>query len=265
MEYDYAIECGIPVLGFVNGNTDGITFDKTEKGDEVRLKLDKFRSKVLSRTCRKCANSSDLGKEVMKSLVSETRIRPRIGWVRADQARSIDDVNREKRLTDDLAAAEREIDELSRALRDGAVLGDEIDVRELAQGGDLYPFNVGYMSSEKKIVFELVYVRWNEIFSSIGPSMYGYILRNSVSSHDARPTYIFESSLIHLIRSKIFDKVQNRRVDISPSQIDDIVIHLKELGLVKFSENKDEDSFFRGITLTERGERELSRLKIVRR
>lgn len=145
------------------------------------------------------------------------------------------------------------------------MLGDEIDINDLSQGEDMYSFNVGYASSDKKVAFESVSLSWNQIFGSIAPSMYGYILRKSSASYDAKPSYIFESALIHLIRSKIFDKVQNRKIDISPSQIDEIVIHFKELKLIKFTENKDGDSIFRGITLTEHGERELSRLKIVRR
>lgn len=107
MEYDYAVECGMPILGFVNGDPDGIPLNKSEQGDDGRLKLGKFRTKVMSRTCRKYINASDLGKEVMKSLVSETRLRPRIGWVRADQARSVEDINRERRLMEDLAEAEK--------------------------------------------------------------------------------------------------------------------------------------------------------------
>src|SRR5882757_6790878 len=49
MEYDYAIEKGIPVLGFVRENVGEIPSYHTEQTEEGRKKLDAFRHKVMSR------------------------------------------------------------------------------------------------------------------------------------------------------------------------------------------------------------------------
>src|SRR5438445_13577911 len=102
MEYDYAVEKGIPVLGFVRSNIGDIPFDNTEKSEKGREKLEAFRQKVMSRTCRKYSTAPELGIAVMKSLMAEARIRPRTGWVRADPARSDADVQRERKLSEEI-------------------------------------------------------------------------------------------------------------------------------------------------------------------
>jgi hypothetical protein len=114
MEYDYAVSKGIPVLGFVRSDTGAIPFDRTEKSDEGRNKLEAFRKKVRSRTCGLYSNPAELGMAVMKSLIAETRLRPRTGWIRADQARSTDDIEREKELKEALHKAKKVIDKLTR-------------------------------------------------------------------------------------------------------------------------------------------------------
>src|ERR1700733_4924338 len=87
-EYDYAVEKGIPILGFVRDKISEVPSGKTERADINREKLEVFRLKVMMRTCRKYTSPPELGMAVMKSLMSEARIRPRVGWVKADQARS---------------------------------------------------------------------------------------------------------------------------------------------------------------------------------
>lgn len=126
MEYDYAVEKGIPILGFIRDDIGGVSFDKTEKSEKGRKKLEAFRQKVMSRTCRKYSAASELGMAVMKSLMAEARIHPRTGWVRADQARSDADVQRERKLIEELEEAEKQIEELEREIRDRTVLGDEV-------------------------------------------------------------------------------------------------------------------------------------------
>jgi hypothetical protein len=71
---------------------------------------------------------------VMKSLMAEARVRPRTGWVRADQARSGADLQRERKLIEELAEANSVIEQLEREIRDRAILGDEVAVELLAQG-----------------------------------------------------------------------------------------------------------------------------------
>jgi hypothetical protein len=74
MEYDYAVGKGIPILGFVRAKIDDITLDNTEQTESGRKKLDAFRQKVMSRTCRKYTAAPELGMAMMKSLMAEARV-----------------------------------------------------------------------------------------------------------------------------------------------------------------------------------------------
>ena len=94
LEYDFAVERGIPVLGFVKTNIDNIASKFVEPDKGKRDRLDAFRKKVLSRICRKFQDPKELGMAVLKSLMQESRVRPRIGWVRADRAWSDEDRQR---------------------------------------------------------------------------------------------------------------------------------------------------------------------------
>ncbi|WP_441235506.1 DUF4062 domain-containing protein [Bradyrhizobium sp. 930_D9_N1_4] len=265
MEYDYAVANGIPVLGFVHDNVGQIPLNSTEKTDKGRKQLEAFRRKVMSRTCRKYSTPAELGMAVMKSLMAEARIRPRIGWVRADQARSEDDVLRERRLSDELETAKVRINELAREIRDRAVLGDEVSEDMLAQGDDACEVTITFQSQDKKLVCENINLTWDEVFKVIGPTLYGYIVGKRDGYNDAG-TYPFQDNLEEHIRAKIVDRVQGRKIRIETSQLDSYILQFKELGLLMFAESKDADGpVFRGVTLTEKGERRLTLLSTKRR
>jgi hypothetical protein len=263
MEYDYAVEKGIPVLGFVRENVGDIPFNDTEKSEKSRRKLESFRQKVLVRTCRKYSNAPELGMAVMKSLMAEMRVRPRVGWIKADQARSDEDVQRERELHDELIEAEKHIKMLERTIRDRAILTEEIPQGRLAQGNDTLCITVTFTNKDKQVVSEDVELTWDEVFKVIGPMMYGYIHRKRESAYNQKQKYQFQDNLEEHIRSKIIGRVQNRKMSVESSQIDSCILQFKELGLVQFAENEKEDGkVFRGITLTEAGERRLTLLNM---
>ena len=68
------------------------------------------------------SDPNELGMAVMKSLVAETRVNPRTGWIRADKARSDEDRDREINLRDKLANAKQLIEVLERQVRDSRIL-----------------------------------------------------------------------------------------------------------------------------------------------
>jgi hypothetical protein len=266
MEYDYAVSCNLPVLGFVRDDIGKIPLSLSEKSEDGREKLQTFRRKVMSRTCRKYSSPAELGMAVLKSLMSEMRTRPRVGWIRSDQARSEEDVRRERELADKLSAAERNIDMLSRALRDVSILGDEISRESMSQGDDEIIVTITYMNQDKTLVKEDISMTWDEIFSAIGPSIYGFICAKAPQRSGEKPRYSFEADLEEHIRARIVDKVQSRKITVSQNQIDTIVIQFKELGLIMFAETTgDGEEAFRGVTLTEAGERKLTQLRVRRR
>jgi hypothetical protein len=180
--------------------------------------------------------------------------------VRADQARSGEDLQRERKLVEELAEANALIEKLEREIRDRAILGDEITVELLAQGDDICELTVTFLDKDKNAVREEVKLTWDEIFKVIGATIYGYVVRKS-DKYGEPMTFPFQDNLVEHIRAKIIDKVQNRKIKLEPSQVDSCILQFKELGLLRFAENKKDDGHvFCGVTLTELGERRLTLL-----
>lgn len=86
MEYDYAVELGVPVMGFVPAATDDIPVGKTDKNDAATQKLADFRTKVDKKMTKKWVNAEDLGSKVTRGLIHLIKNNPSPGWVRGDQA-----------------------------------------------------------------------------------------------------------------------------------------------------------------------------------
>lgn len=265
MEYDYAVSSDVPVLGFVRKDISNVPSKFVDNDPIARQKLNSFREKVMSRTCRPYGEAAELGMLVMKSLMSETRTNPGVGWVRANQARGKEDIEREQQMADDLLEKDKQIKRLQRKIRDLRVPLPGISITDLAQGDDIYSLSVSFQDASKRLIFADVSLTWNEIFSVIGPVMYGYIVRRGRPDYKRLVgQYSFEGALLEYVRSKIIDQCGNRQINIMPHQIDTILIQFKELGLVAYSEKtKDEDGEdFRGYSLTVAGEAHLTRLKI---
>lgn len=264
MEYDFAISNNIPVLGFVRKNIDTLQAKHVENNPDKRQKLDAFRNRVMSRQCRMFESATELGMQVMKSLISEIRIRPRMGWVQSDKARTEDDKKREDYLKNTISEMEKYINALERKIRDIAITGDEIPREKLCQGTDKFIFTVFFNDINKKCISQYIEITWDEIFEVIAPYMYGYIVRKTSGSYanGNRSTYNFEKALEDLIRAKIIDDVQMRKMQIKEGDIDACIIQFKELGYIEFEENAQEGGgVFRGLTLTSHGEIYYTRLK----
>jgi hypothetical protein len=264
MEYDYAVEQSVPILGFVRKNIAEIRSRDVESDATKRTQLEKFRQKVKSRTCRTFDEPNELGMLVMKSLMNETRTNPRVGWVRADQARGKEDIEREQLLMDEITNRDKAIKKLERQIRDRVISLDEFSLEDLAQGSDLYAFTVTFSEDKKPKCVE-VNLTWDEIFSVIGPRMYGYIIRRGEPRYGILTgEYSFEPSIVEFIRTKILDQCGTKKIAILSHQIDAVLIQFKQLGLMHYVEKtaNDDGKDFRGYSLTEAGEAYLTRLKV---
>lgn len=264
MEYDYAASIGIPILGFVRRDITSVAVKDSEQNEDNKKKLEAFRNKVLQRICRQYDDASELGMLVMKSLMSETRTNPRTGWVRADQARGKEDIEREQTLLDEITQRDRTIKRLERKIRDRTIPLSGLSRTDMSQGDDIYPLTVHFQDRHKRLMSQDVPLSWDEIFSVIGPAMYGYILRRAdrgYGPHAGR--YSFEDNLVAYIRSKILEECGNRQINLLPHQVDTVLIQFKQLGLMAYTEKTDEEAGknFRGYTLTVAGEEYLTKIK----
>lgn len=165
-EYDYALELGIPVMGFVPTEPDAIPVGKTDRNDAASQKLQEFRNKVQRKMTKDWRNAEDLGSKVTRGLIHLIKTNPRPGWVRGDRA-----------LTPEVRA---EIAELKARIahfekREAEIAGAEpthLDIRFAFgdQTVELELMHEGYLYGDQREEGYLIFT-WDEIFSLLGPFM----------------------------------------------------------------------------------------------
>jgi hypothetical protein len=84
-EYDYAREREIPSIGFVHSDRSKIPSGRIDTDPKLVKKLDAFITKIRKRPVREFLSPHQLALEVTTSFVDLRRIRPRIGFVRANE------------------------------------------------------------------------------------------------------------------------------------------------------------------------------------
>lgn len=90
MEYRYAVQKGIPVLAFIHNNIGTVSFEKSEKDEKSRKKLDAFIEYVSNGKMVKFWNGKeDLAGKVSRTMVSAINLHPAKGWIRGDSSMSI--------------------------------------------------------------------------------------------------------------------------------------------------------------------------------
>src|ERR1017187_2098080 len=172
-EYDYAVQQGKPVMGFVHGQPGDIPARFTDRDALVAAKLEAFRSKVQQRMCRFWTNADELGGVVSRSYVQLLKTHPAEGWVKSRYAKTTEDLEKVNQMHEQIRILEQEIGRLR-----------EIDERvpaNLARGADVV--GIGYFSGQKAqpTGTGAVEVTWNGIFLRVGP-----LCMNSPSEDEVR-------------------------------------------------------------------------------
>lgn len=89
MEYDYAIEQGIPVLAFIIDENVLVRPADLDTAEGAKEKLKEFRAKAQSnRLCKYWSSPDDLATNVSTSLSRSFTDTPRTGWIRGNQVAS---------------------------------------------------------------------------------------------------------------------------------------------------------------------------------
>ncbi|MCP3957380.1 MAG: DUF4062 domain-containing protein [bacterium] len=115
-EYDYAVEQGVPALGFVIDKSARWPSDKMEADEGKRAALECFRSKVMEKHVAFWKDTRDLYGQSAIALGKQFNTRPRPGWIPATAAPSA-------------AVA----DEISRLSKENSELRDRLEELELSQ------------------------------------------------------------------------------------------------------------------------------------
>ena len=98
-EYDYAVELGKPVMGFLHKDLGELKGRALEAEQRQRERLDAFRRKVSAgKLVKFYSNPDELKSHVLQALNAAYRLKPQTGWVRATNARRLDDLEEIARL-----------------------------------------------------------------------------------------------------------------------------------------------------------------------
>ena len=167
-EYDYAVELGIPVMGFVPAEPDQIPVGRTDQSDAAAEKLAKFRAKVQNKMTKDWKNAEDLGSKVTRGLIHLIKNNPRPGWVRGDQALTPETRTEIAELHARIAQFEK------KEVEDSASAPAHID-ESFAHGAETVELGVshkGYdtFSGPVEEDGDLTYT-WDEIIEVLGPFM----------------------------------------------------------------------------------------------
>lgn len=264
-EFDYAQELKIPILGFVRKNIETIPANKVDRDRKLISRLESFRKKIQTKHCRYWDSPEELGLVVSKSLIYITGTMPRIGWVRSDLAKSVEEYERINEIRDKLEESEKEnqslskeIEDLKRIIRNSVLPEEALSPDLLAQGDDEFEITCFYTGKNKSRKTARIKFCWKDLFKAIGPRMFGFLVGRNQYTHK----YDFEEDVESLVRAQIIDDAQNRKIDITSSDIETMILQFKQLGYIILETN---ESKYTGWTLTEKGEAELTRLKTQRR
>lgn len=229
-EYDYAVELGIPVMGFVPADPDSIVVGKTDKKAAAAKKLSAFQKKVQLRMTKDWKNAEDLGSKVTRGLVHLIKTNPRPGWVRGDQAMTPEMRAEIAELEAKIAKLEKKEIETTASLPsqidDGFAHGTEKVELSLVHEG--YSLALGPFEETGDLTYT-----WDEIFEVLGPFMI-----DEVPEPSLRVT--FNNHMLSAIQNdpEHWTDLSNESAKVSDKSWGSIIVQLRALRLIETGTKK---------------------------
>lgn len=236
-EFEYAVSNGVPVISFLHKEPDSLPKSKTEQNKDSEAKLNAFKDDVQKRLCKYWTSPDNLASQVVLSLTSLIKSKPRVGWVKADQlnAESSKEILKLKEQIDSLNATIREIEDK-----------DPEGIEDLQQGEDevciIYNSDV-YGDYKYKLT-------WNRIIGALTPHMI-----NECSEKELR-----------LALNSLVDNNLLTFASLSDESFQTVKVQMIALGIIKPSNKKhsatDTNTYW---TLTSYGYKLMMRLKAIKK
>jgi hypothetical protein len=165
MEYDFAVEAGVPAIAFLHENIGAIPSDRTEQGDVGRRALAAFREKIQrARHANFWTSSGELPGKVVFGMLSLMRTKRRPGWVRADVV--------PEKIKDEMLRLRQEIDSLAKELAVAKRPEVPEGLEDLAQGTDTVKLQL-LIHDETESRACPVEVRWDDLIRVVLPVTVG--------------------------------------------------------------------------------------------
>ena len=195
MEYEFAVENGIPVAAFLLDEDMRSEVPLKKSQPEAREQIDNFRALCKNRMVKYLKDLAGLGPSVMLALSELFRVQPRIGWVRGNSA-----------------ASQEVLDELTKLSSEKRALQSEIHHLRLNQASTLNDTDVFIINAMKEI--KLCKVDDNyAIFAPSEESLLGLFMK--VARHVTESATHFElRSIVGVVYEKDMSII--RDLDLSP-------------------------------------------------
>jgi hypothetical protein len=156
-EYDYAVQQGVPVIGFVIDDKAPWPNDRVEDDPKKKKALAKFKAKVKSKPVGFWSTARDLYGSFSIAFMKLFNTNPRPGWVRTTELGGPEVLAELSRLSSENAELRAKVDELQKVP----------DTSHLAQGED--EINLKIYNEGKH--FSDLAVTWNQIFRVVGSAI----------------------------------------------------------------------------------------------
>ncbi len=235
-EYRYAIERGIPIIGFLHSDPASIPNGKSDSDSTAIKKLEAFRKLVQTRLCKEWTNAADLGAVVSRSLTQLMKRNPRPGWVRADQLASTE-------AAEEILRLRRQIDDLILEQTTSAFVRPQ-GSDDLAQGDEEllveYTLTVsdrskGYPYEKKRLIYSEKFT-WAILLKTFGPL---FLTKSKLSN--------LKLALNRALKERAFETVEMSfpalefgAASISESSLQTITVQFVALGYLRLEMDNDE-------------------------
>lgn len=234
MEFEYALSTGKPIISFLPKNPQNIPSGKSEQDADKKEKLESFKELAKKKLIKYWENPENLGSVVSRSMVRLIKDFPAEGWVKSGNAIDENSVKEIARLQKE----NNELKERLNTISTEAPKGTEM----FSQGEDEVCIYVKFEACSKDNSYRTcrcnsdINITWNEIFSTIAPSMI-----NECTD------FKFKTCLNDLVRNysskivarKDFIKLERfNSFEIDSESFDLIKVQLRALGLICLSDKK---------------------------
>jgi hypothetical protein len=192
-EYNYAIQQGIPVIGFIIDNAAAWPADRMEIDKKKNKALDQFKTKVKQKPVGFWSSPDELHGKFSIALMKLINTNPRPGWIRTSEVAGPEVLTELSRLSSENAYLRKKLAEI-----------EQRPISHFAQGDDLVEVPYTYRYGETPIR-ETFQTTWNDLFQVIGQE----ILRDSIQ-------YNIENMVRKILRNDMALKNISQRSDSLP-------------------------------------------------
>lgn len=250
-EYDAAVRLGKPVMAFLHGDPEHLTVERSETDEGRRKKLAAFRDKVKkAKHVKYWTNADDLAGKVARSWVQFVKRYPAVGWIRADQASSGEQLAA-------LAKAQKQIEDLTLKLEQARTQAPA-GAADLAQGNEDFDLPVWlsadwWTDANSRVrsagVWKNVSLSWDRVFGFMGLSM-----MQEADDDTLRDSLLYVANLDHAselssaLRARLMEVAGEAGISIAdirhrekPAVLSDddfqtVLLQLTALGLIQHSQ-----------------------------